>query len=280
MHARLRNGALATAIAALAVSWGLRDSEGLKLLLAVGGSKGALHLRVPSGSRAGARSQPLAARRAAAVTARPTPRTGALGRARSTTASRVLARSRAGTPPPSLHLDAPVSRAGQLDLTVTGFDPAPPREIDLWRVDGDERIWLDRSVSRANGEFTFSRLLFGGREVALVAAPRRVAPGDPSASPILWLRRPPVAPAISAITPVDETSSLRVTPAENSGAILIGFEATPRSAPTRLSVQTTREGLPRPLELAAPSQERCLWVVHELPDGRQSPARFHCGAPK
>jgi len=289
MHARLRASAVAVAGTALVAGFGLRDSDGFKRVSATG--KAGLHVRFSSGSDGGPRSHLRASR---AITARrgraalqpdPAPENAHLPRSPSAAAlpaSRVTRSSLQTTSRSrSLHLHSHRLHRGRLDLAVTGFDPAPPREIDLWRVDGTPPVRLYQSASGASGAFTFAPLLFGGREVALVAAPRGEGPRAVSASPILWIRRAPVAPSITAIRAEAETTWLQIAPAEDSGFVLIGEDGVDEpDAVLRFAVQITGDGVPVPFEFAAPPEDLCLWAVHELPDTRRSPVRVYCGAPE
>ena len=297
MHTRLRQRALIalSPLLALLVSlWGHRDSEGLRLALAIGVAQGGLALHFSSGARSGGAPKSTVSgagreappgdrgvsmgtptlRRTGQNAAAPDPgATAVSGGSRSARASR-----------PSLYLAPPRGGAGRLDLRVTGIDPRPPRSVDLWRIDAGAPIWLGRTASEPDGAYEFSPLLFGGREVALVAAPGGEAPDSPGASPVVWARRPPVAPAIAAVSDEVGNPALRIVPAENAGAVLVEWRD--RTAPPgaraaeakRFSVDRDRDGLARAFELAAPGPGSCLGVRHQLPDGRHSSERQHCGA--
>jgi len=70
---------------------------------------------------------------------------------------------------PAPQLDSLVAPAGAVTASVTGWDPAAPRKLTLWRVEEDRSARLATTQSEQGGRFRFPEIAMGRREVVVTA---------------------------------------------------------------------------------------------------------------
>jgi hypothetical protein len=186
--------------------------------------------------------------------------------ASSPTATTSGARRQPGTAPsdPSAlwpWLEPSGSASDRLTARVTGHDPVGDRTIVLWRRDERGATLLARTRSRADGRFDFGDQPVPNGAYRLVATAEG---GDPlSASPRELTRSAPPAPGFSTLAegrtlwitlhPALLAGELRITDAH--GAVIRRIDA---------------GGRERSLVLSGGELAQSQFVVHVLPDGRQS----------
>jgi len=82
------------------------------------------------------------------------------------------------SPLPLPQLDRLAVPAGAVTASVTGWDPAAPRELTLWRVEEDRSARLATTQSEQGGRFRFPEIAMGRREVVVTAGDARPQDGD------------------------------------------------------------------------------------------------------
>lgn len=94
-------------------------------------------------------------------------------------------------PPPAL--DPVQVTTGAITASVSGWDPAAPRRLALWRVEGGKPARLAETMSEPGGHFQFAQVALGPRELVVGAgravpdlhAPRVVLPVVEMAPPVV-----------------------------------------------------------------------------------------------
>jgi hypothetical protein len=160
-------------------------------------------------------------------------------------------------------------------LAIAGFDPAGPRALELWRLDGARAARVALGRSAADGALVFPPLLLPADAVELVAAPRGAGPGADEASSAVLVRRDPAAPR-AALALDAGALVLRVEPAEARGEIVVARGLADAERPAeeiaRLRVAADADRRGAPLAIALPHDAApAVRVAQRLTDGRLSP---------
>ena len=79
---------------------------------------------------------------------------------------------------PLPQLDRLAVPAGAVTASVTGWDPAAPRVLTLWRVEEDRSARLATTQSEQGGRFRFPEIAMGRREVVVTAGDARPQDSD------------------------------------------------------------------------------------------------------
>ena len=79
---------------------------------------------------------------------------------------------------PLPQLDRLAVSAGAVTASVTGWDPAAPRSLTLWRVEEDRSARLATTQSEQGGRFRFPEIAMGRREVVVTAGDARPQDSD------------------------------------------------------------------------------------------------------
>jgi len=79
---------------------------------------------------------------------------------------------------PLPQLDRLAVSAGAVTASVTGWDPAAPRNLTLWRVEEDRSARLATTQSEQGGRFRFPEIAMGRREVVVTAGDARPQDSD------------------------------------------------------------------------------------------------------
>lgn len=172
-------------------------------------------------------------------------------------------------------LDDPQIALGSA-VAIGGRDPAAPRGLALWRIDGDREVRVATGRSDADGTLAFPPLVLPAGEVTLVAAPLGARPGDRGASAPVALRRDPSAPQLESISLDGGVVALRAAPVEAGGALVVTAtgalgEVEVARVTVADDVERSRGSLDLSIALAADAQS--LSIAHELSDGRRSARR-------
>lgn len=184
------------------------------------------------------------------------------GAASAPEASAARAEVAARLPPP--RPDPPEAGAGAVTTGITGWDPAAPRELTLWRV-GEGRIArLAGTHSERGGRFRFPEVALGGAELAVTAAGAEPDAGDPRLHPPQLEPGPPPAWLLPA---AEGTTRLRIAPSAGAASVVVaaaGREIARQPVPER------PDGGRRTLELVLPAAGATLWVAEERSGGVRS----------
>jgi hypothetical protein len=79
---------------------------------------------------------------------------------------------------PLPQLDRLAVSAGAVTASVTGWDPAAPRSLTLWRVEEGRSARLATTQSEQGGRFRFPEIAMGRREVVVTAGDARPQDSD------------------------------------------------------------------------------------------------------
>jgi hypothetical protein len=166
---------------------------------------------------------------------------------------------------PAPALDRPEASADAVTTSVSGWDPAAPRELTLWRVEEGDFARLARTQSEPGGRFRFPEIAAGGREIVVTAGGDAPQAGDPR----LLLPEPPAAAPVAQWLPGGEAGArLRVWPSGSAVSVILaadGREIARRAVPASPAARD------RALDLAFTAlPETALWIAEERAQGERS----------
>lgn len=179
--------------------------------------------------------------------------------------------------PPAPELDPVDVPAGSVTASVSGWDPAAPRVLTLWRVENGRFARLAGTRSEPGGGFRFAQVAVAGRELA-------VAPGDrePAAQATRVVvpaadARPPGAQVVGQ---AEGEPRLRVFPSAQAAAVVFASGGRVVGRRAVAPAPSARERmLELPVGAGAPAAD--LYVAEERADGARSPwLRVDPGAPE
>jgi hypothetical protein len=169
-------------------------------------------------------------------------------------------------PPPAPRLDPPTVTSGSVTATVSGFDPASPRRLTLWRVEGERAARLAETESEGSGRFRFPEVAATG--VELVVAPAGEVPEKSAAR--VRLPGPAVEPAVAEISgQSDGVRMLRIWPSAAAEYVIVAADG---QALARQRVPVRPAARDRMLALAVelPASGATLWIAEERVGGERS----------
>ena len=169
-------------------------------------------------------------------------------------------------PLPAARLDRPTVTSGSVTATVSGFDPASPRRLTLWRVEGERAARLSETESEGSGRFRFPEVAATG--VELVVAPAGEVPEKSAAR--VRLPGPAVEPAVAEISAQrDGVRMLRIWPSAAAEYVIVAADG---QALARQRVPVRPAARDRMLALAVelPASGATLWIAEERVGGERS----------
>ncbi len=177
---------------------------------------------------------------------------------------------------PLPELDEPVVADGSVTAALSGWDPAAPRRITLWRVEDGRHARLAVTRSEPGGRFRFAEVAALGKEVAVGAGD---APPRTSARRIRVPGLPPAPPSVQAFTGSGGGAVLRVWPSASATAVV--FAAGGRDIGRRALPLVPSPGGRRVEERVVPgSPATPIYVAEEIAGGARSAwVRVDIGAP-
>lgn len=167
---------------------------------------------------------------------------------------------------PLPQLDPLAAAAGAVTASVSGWDPAAPRRLTLWRVEDGRPARLAETQSERGGRFRFSEIAKGRRELVVTTGDAAPQESDPR----LYLPDPkPAPPVAQAILDAEGGSRLRVWP--SASAVSVIFAAGGRELERR-TVPVLPDGRDRTLDVrVAPWPAGApIWVAEEHLGGMRS----------
>jgi hypothetical protein len=167
---------------------------------------------------------------------------------------------------PSPRLDPPASPAGAVTASVSGWDPAAPRPLTLWRVEGGRSARLAETQSERGGRFRFPEIAAGGRELAVTVGDTRPQASDARLRLPDSVSAPPVAQAI-----FENEGGVRLRVWPSASAVSVIFAAGGRTLDRRL-VPSLPDGRDRTLEVRVGPWPAgvALWIAEESAGGARS----------
>lgn len=169
-----------------------------------------------------------------------------------------------------LHLDPPASDPGVVSIRATGFDPAAPRDLVLWRLprgaSTSQAVRVDQTRSDAEGRFDFGQVPIPITESSLYVA----AVGElPDWSRALDLS--PLVPGPFVSSAGNDPLVITVIPALFEGWIELRDAGTGRRFARRsVSAKVSRSLRFDLLEEALPIDTPVITIEQVLDDGRRS----------
>jgi hypothetical protein len=170
---------------------------------------------------------------------------------------------------PAPRLDAPHAEDGAVTTTLSGSDPAPPRLLTLWRVEGGRSARLALTSSGADGRFRFPEVATAGSELVVLADDEMPASGARSVRlPVLDVG----APSVEDVTTAGDGRLLRIWASSAATSVVVasqGREIARRALPMLPGLRARVVDV----ALAGPWHAATLWVAEERADGARSPWR-------
>ena len=160
---------------------------------------------------------------------------------------------------------------GEITARVEGFDPDAPRALLAWRRLGEDFVVMARGRSREDGSLEFRDLVLPESGLEIVVTGVGELPDAATASRAAFApSRPLYPPRAEVLSASDDGITLRVTPAEASGEVLLAAESGEIFARHALPAHPSSAGRVLDLRLALPAGDSFVWLAHENPDGRRS----------
>lgn len=164
-------------------------------------------------------------------------------------------------------LDATTAPVDGTTFRATGFDPSAPRDLVLWRFDGERYLRLAETRSGEAGDFDFGLqpLPLGHADYGVTTLDRSPTPSD-----LQSIDRRLPAPVVVAHDPGDD-DVLRVLTARADGELFLSDATTGRLLARFAVDPTPGRALAIDLATALPRvRPAAIAIEHRLPDGRRS----------
>lgn len=165
----------------------------------------------------------------------------------------------------SPRLDRPSVGAGAVTVPLSGFDPAAPRELTLWRVGREGAARLADARSGTDGRFTFPEIAVRESELAVTVRGEGPARGGPR----VHLAGLP-APLLSAVrSRVAGAEVLRIWPSAAAARVIVA-NARGEGAPVPVAARPSAQERVVTLPLGGAEADATLFVAEEDAAGRRS----------